>query len=1238
MPGAGVWDIALLGRLSARRRAWSVDGFTTRKTASLFGYLALHVGQPQSRDALVELLWPESNVQRARNSLSKALSALRHQLEPPGVAPGTVLVTDRRTVHLAADSCRTDVQRFCELCKRAGACSDTQQQLELLCAAVETYAGDLLPTCYDDWVLVAREPLREQFLQVSHKVCTGLRVRGDIVGALAFAQRALAQAPLREQALRDVVELLVQHGEPLAALKTFERFATAYEGELGVPVAGRLQALADGIDVEADRGLEVGVPKPDQPSPTPLRQVLHGGGVLTFLAALSADLDAAALARSGGQQVVVDGERGVSVLGFLRPHDALCCAMDLHANQVGGNAWRCGLALATLSFAGQDCAGVARFMGILHAAAAPGQILCNDTTAAVVARSLDAELRVVDHGLYHVGRGERAERLLELCLRGCTPHAPRAKKFVAHQLATLPLELTDLVGREDDVRRLVAEARSPNGRLVTITGMGGVGKTRLAVAAGRELVDHFCGAVWFVELADIVDEHGVLAVLARELRVERRPSETLFDEVARRLDAQPCLLILDNFEQLPAAAAQLVARLLRSSPTLRCLVTSRRLLSVAGEVQHRLAPLAVPEVGTAMGELARVPAVDLLLRRVRLLRPVFPLTQADAPAVIDLVRRLEGIPLAIVLAAGRLQTLAPRELLRSLNHGLWSLKARGDNVAQRHSSLAAVVRWSFDLLPVGLRQFLCKLSVFEGGWFLEHAEVIFDEPLALDYLSDLVECSLIDVRAQGECSRYRMLDVVRTFCWDEMTPEDRRRFVRAHAGSFSDFAHDVSIHTGVEDLVVVVQILAAEEQNYEVILRRCMEPEFEDHELGLALCVALYLFWSASGRRLRARYWLERYLASERTSLPTRIRAMTSLGGLLLNLGRAPEAVPVWEQVVALARELGSRSGEGIGLCACGRILCREGELQRGREYILAGIEALDEAGSEVNRALARSELAQTYVGSDSRRAAELLEQAYAQLQPVGGVYLATVLYPLAEATLHVGDDKRVAKCIAEYKHLMQGLGNAEKMIQIQLFEVRFRLVCGEGPVEELLDQARSCLARARALGSEVWEAHAEGVSGRILTELGRYTEATRAFEAALSWYEDLGSTKGAASVRYELGRCLRQRGQVDRGWRLIYNALETFACLKHESLFGGCALELASMASGEHASGSAALFGCAERWRLGCGDRRLPAEQTFADKLRKKLCQALGQELFETSYQFGRGLGLAEGVELATKVAPPDG
>ena len=494
----------------------------------------------------------------------------------------------------------------------------------------------------------------------------------------------------------------------------------------------------------------------------------------------------------------------------------------------------------------------------------------------------------------------------------------------------LPTPLTRLIGREPEVQALQSTLRHDDVRLVTLTGAGGTGKTRLAIAVAAELRDAFPDGIFFVDLAPLTEPDLVLPTIASTLGVRETESQSLRAALEVFLATKRLLLVCDNFEHL-LAAATVVSDLLKAAPGVKALVTSRESLGLHGEREVAVAPLAVPEAQPhiRIADLECVPAVALFMQRATAAKADFVLTIENAVAIREIVRRLDGLPLAIELAAAWVKLLTPEALRTRLEQRLPLLTGGPRDAPQRQRTLRDTIAWSHDLLGPGERVLFRRLSVFVGGWSLEGAEAVSAVTTEgtidlIGTLAGLVDQSLVDELPKPSAavneSRYGMLETIREFATEqlaasgEMVPIERafEEYLLRCAEVAEEGLHG-------PDHLQWLRRLEAEHDNLRVAMGRALERG--DGHLALRLALRLWEFWETRGYRSEGRVWLERTLAlTKSVNESDRAAAEFALGRLSFDLGDYDAAEAHYQGSLKALRQLGDGIAEAEVLSALAMI------------------------------------------------------------------------------------------------------------------------------------------------------------------------------------------------------------------------------------------------------------------------------------------------------------------------------
>ena len=559
----------------------------------------------------------------------------------------------------------------------------------------------------------------------------------------------------------------------------------------------------------------------------------------------------------------------------------------------------------------------------------------------------------------------------------------------------LPATRSSFVGREREM--LEVETELAMTRLLTLTGAGGSGKTRLALEVARGLVGAYPDGVWLIELAPLSEEALVTKAVAEALKVPERSAEPLADTLVDVLRDRRLLLVLDNCEHLIEAAAGLVDRLLDSCPRVRILATSREVLGVEGEARWLVPPLSAPDPqeGTSSSEeLEAYESVRLFVERARGRDPAFSLSQRNALAVAEICGRLEGIPLALELAAARVGTLSLEQIAERLEGSLELLTRGGRTSVPRQRTLKGTLDWSHDLLSEPERSVFRRLSPFAGGWTLEASEAVTSsggvaEGEVLDLLYGLAEKSLVVAEATGEGDsvRHRLLEPVRQYAREKLEEsgegeETRRR----HAGFFLTLAEEAEPRLrGPRDREWLDR-LEGEHDNMRAALSWALESE--EVELALRLGGALRMFWEAHGHMGEGRKWLEEALAKadRRASAAARIKALQALFWLTFDQRDHDRTQAIAQEAMELSAEveIGSSLAASLRMMLAGPAWIR-GDYERGKELLEESLSLSRGADDKVMIVEALSQLASITDGlGDRARAKEIYEEGIALCREVG--------------------------------------------------------------------------------------------------------------------------------------------------------------------------------------------------------------------------------------------------------------
>ena len=671
-------------------------------------------------------------------------------------------------------------------------------------------------------------------------------------------------------------------------------------------------------------------------------------------------------------------------------------------------------------------------------------------------------------------------------------------------LKILPAPLTSLIGREQEVEEVCTLLRRPEVRLLTLTGTGGIGKTRLALQVATQLVNDFVNGVCFVSLAPISDPEQVLPAIGQTLGLKASSEHSWLDLLQTFFQHKRFFLILDNFEQVVTAAPPLVP-LLQKCPGLKILVTSRTLLHLGGEHHFPVAPLSIPDLKHLPDHtsLAQYAAVALFVQRAQALQPDFRLTPTNARAVAELCVRLDGLPLAIELAAARVPLLSPQALLARLGQRFALLTSGGQDAPARQQTLRNTIAWSYDLLDAKEQQLLRRLSVFVDGCTLEAVDGLYqalgeETTNVFDGLASLLDKNLLQRSEQEDGEpRFGMLETIREFGQDALTARGEAEVTRqAHALYYLRLAETAELALeGPQDAVW----LARGEQEHDN-LRAAMLWLLEggETEQALRLGSALWLFWLMQERLQEGWLLLEQaLLRSEEVSVAVQAKGLSAAGRLAGSLGHIERGERLCQEGLALARQSGDMRGMIQATFQLAKVAYyMKGDFVTARRLFEESLALSQEAGDQYFMAWGQGALAAViHFQGEYDRARQLAEESvrrFRELDLKSGI--SDALHQLALVMFHQGDLASARAMSEESLALGRELGH-ERLVTVPLLG-EITLQQGDPTIARLLFE--KSLPYFRETGNETQAGWILSLLGQVSMVQGDYQTAQASYEASL--------------------------------------------------------------------------------------------------------------------------------------------
>jgi predicted ATPase/class 3 adenylate cyclase len=739
-----------------------------------------------------------------------------------------------------------------------------------------------------------------------------------------------------------------------------------------------------------------------------------------------------------------------------------------------------------------------------------GQVLISATTQELLLEDLPQDVSLLDLGERRLKDLIRPEHIYQLVVPGLPADFPPLKTldFYRHNL---PFQLTSFIGREkemDEIRKAIREHR-----LVTLTGVGGTGKTRLSLQVAADMLDQFQQGVWFVELASLTNPDLIPQTILFTFGIPEQPGLSVLQSLQDYLHEKKLLLVLDNCEHLIQACARIVNALLSSSPTLVILATSREALGVHGEMLWHVPSLSLPDIKKlpALERMSQYEAVHLFIERATLVQPHLQVTNENAPAIAQICFRLDGIPLAIELAAARVKTLDVEQIAKRLDDRFRLLTGGSRTVLERHQTLRAAIDWSYNLLPSDEQLLLCRLSVFAGGWTLEAAEQVCagDHDVSsydvFDLLSHLVDKSLVIL----DETRYRLLETTRQYADGKLLEAKEDESVRdRHLIYFLELAGQADKEIHGPSQVEWMHRLERDHDNFRAALDWSVSTG--KTEFALRLLGSLSWAWGWGGYFSEMQSWFDKMRglpdASAHPALYARL--LNHLGRQIWLSGDLHRAEALLEESRALWVKLSVEGERGLAetLDLLGWVVrSREGDNKLAQSLFQQGFELYQKHGDQWGMSIAMADWANTvFMEGRHSEAEQLYRKSLAKFQELGDKWgVAYVLGDWGEMARFLGDVERAGRFYEQSLEIRRELGY-RRMVEITLFNLAWiRLRTGD------YEKARALFEESLELSREenfrFWLVIYLAGFASVLAVTGRLEKAARLFGAFEALLESTG-------------------------------------------------------------------------------------------------------------------------------------
>jgi len=821
-----------------------------------------------------------------------------------------------------------------------------------------------------------------------------------------------------------------------------------------------------------------------------------------------------------------------------------------------------------------------------------GQILLSGATRELIRDALPINTELVDLGEKRLKDLIRAEHLYQLNAVGLPTAFPPLKTLDLFP-NNLPVQLTSFIGRENEIAEVKQELESH--RLVTLTGSGGTGKTRLSLQVAADLLEKYNHGVWFIELAPLTDPDLIPPTILSTVGIQEQPGKTPLDVLKEYFHEKQALLVLDNCEHLIEASAQVVNALLNAAPNLKIMASSREALGVKGEASYPVPSLSLPDIKhlPLVEQLSQYEAVRLFLDRALLVAPHFVVDNDNAPHVAQICHRLDGIPFAIELAAARVKMLSVEQISKRLDDRFRLLTGGARTALPRQQTLRALIDWSYDILTENERLLLRRLSVFAGGWTLDATEEVcsgdgIETYDVLDFLTQLVNKSLVVVmeHSQSGETRYRMLETIRQYAREKLLEVGGGEIIRdRHLAYFVKLAVQAEPELHYSNQVFWLNKLDDEIDNFRMAIEWALS---NDVEAGLRIAATPWRFWLGRGYFQEVGAWLQSLLEQYKTTDALHAQALAIQSSCIFRQGNFPEAVRLAKQSVEMARTVSDQRTEALSLAFLGVTMTIQGNMAEGISLLEQALAIYRSLGDKIGQAGTTEWLSAN--NKDMERALAYAQESLALAREMGDLSgLVPRLCMLARLTLWNGD-----------------------------------LTSPSAWLEE-------ALSISRQLNDRSAEAYTVSTYGNFAYWQGNYPQAIAYHEEAIRLNEKIGDHYQNLWANVNMAHAVLRQGDIQKARALFADNIQSTqkANLTIALVYTveGVANLYMNQSQPERA---AQLFAWADTMRDQIGDHRPPVEQASVERDLAVIHSKLNDAEFEKLSTAGRAMTTEQAVALA--------